>query len=221
MPIQFRCSKCGKLLRTGDDTAGRQAQCPECGTISTVPSSAPPPGSAVPPPVPLEGSTPFASGSPFAEAAGAESPYRLPDSLVNQSLQGPLDLDAAQRVSGPAMALLVTGIINLLAHLAFGGLYAVVIVMALNGKIEGQKPAEMVLGGGIMIALALFGVVMDIIVLMGAVKMKNLGSYSFAMASAIIAMIPFFSPCCILGLPFGIWAIVVLGDSSVKAAFRR
>ncbi len=40
MPIEFRCSRCGKLLRTGDGTAGRQAQCPECGTIGTVPGAA-------------------------------------------------------------------------------------------------------------------------------------------------------------------------------------
>ncbi len=30
MPIEFRCLQCGKLLRTGDDTAGKQAKCPEC-----------------------------------------------------------------------------------------------------------------------------------------------------------------------------------------------
>jgi hypothetical protein len=50
--------------------------------------------------------------------------------------------------------------------------------------------------------------------------MKKLESYSFAMAAAIIAMIPCISPCCLLGLPFGIWALVVLGDGSVKAAFQ-
>ena len=38
MAIEFRCSQCGRLLRTGDDTAGRPAQCPECGTLTTVPS---------------------------------------------------------------------------------------------------------------------------------------------------------------------------------------
>ena len=38
MPIDFRCSQCGKLLRTGDDTAGRQAECPACGALTTVPA---------------------------------------------------------------------------------------------------------------------------------------------------------------------------------------
>ena len=39
--------------------------------------------------------------------------------------------------------------------------------------------------------------------------------------AAIVAMIPRISPCCLLGLPFGIWALVVLSNGTVKAAFRR
>ncbi|MDZ4821336.1 MAG: YIP1 family protein [Planctomycetota bacterium] len=37
MPIEFRCSDCQKLLRTPDDSAGRQAQCPHCQAIQEVP----------------------------------------------------------------------------------------------------------------------------------------------------------------------------------------
>ncbi len=43
MPIEFRCTQCGKLLRTGDDTAGKQAKCPACGTLLVIPE----PGVAV------------------------------------------------------------------------------------------------------------------------------------------------------------------------------
>jgi hypothetical protein len=32
-------------------------------------------------------------------------------------------------------------------------------------------------------------------------------------------MIPCISPCCLLGLPIGIWALVVLLKPEVKAAF--
>ena len=38
MAIEFRCTKCGKLLRTGDDTAGKHAKCPECGEILVIPA---------------------------------------------------------------------------------------------------------------------------------------------------------------------------------------
>lgn len=41
MSIEFRCSQCGKLLRTGDDTAGMQARCPECGSVMPIPTGGP------------------------------------------------------------------------------------------------------------------------------------------------------------------------------------
>jgi ABC-type proline/glycine betaine transport system permease subunit len=41
------------------------------------------------------------------------------------------------------------------------------------------------------------------------------------MTTAILSIIPFTSPCCFLiGTPIGIWALWVLTDPDVKAAFR-
>ena len=37
MPIEFHCTHCGRLLRTPDETAGRQAKCPACGSIQPIP----------------------------------------------------------------------------------------------------------------------------------------------------------------------------------------
>jgi phage FluMu protein Com len=39
MAIEFRCTKCNKLLRTPDDTAGKHAKCPECGEILLIPTA--------------------------------------------------------------------------------------------------------------------------------------------------------------------------------------
>jgi biopolymer transport protein ExbD len=36
--IQFRCQKCGKKLKAGDDQAGVRFKCSRCGTVATVPS---------------------------------------------------------------------------------------------------------------------------------------------------------------------------------------
>jgi hypothetical protein len=37
VPIEFQCAQCGKTLRTPDDSAGKQAKCPECGSLTSVP----------------------------------------------------------------------------------------------------------------------------------------------------------------------------------------
>ena len=39
MAIEFRCPACDKLLKTPDDSAGRQAKCPNCGGVATVPTA--------------------------------------------------------------------------------------------------------------------------------------------------------------------------------------
>jgi hypothetical protein len=65
------------------------------------------------------------------------------------------------------------------------------------------------------------GIVLYSLTILGALKMKNCQSYGLAMTGSITAMLPCGGlGCCILGLPFGIWAIVVLMNSEVKAAFR-
>jgi hypothetical protein len=66
-----------------------------------------------------------------------------------------------------------------------------------------------------IIALLLSG-----LIFFGAMKMKKLESYGLAMAASIIAMIPCLSPCCLIGLPIGIWAVVVLVKPEVKSAFH-
>jgi len=79
MAIEFRCPNCQKLLRTGDDTAGRQAKCPQCGTITTIPAAGVGPGGSPPPPSPPPASTPFGSAGPQTpRPAGPVNPYQSP-----------------------------------------------------------------------------------------------------------------------------------------------
>jgi len=84
--------------------------------------------------------------------------------------------------------------------------------MAQNNAIAGEV--------GVRLALGMLGIGLSILVIFAGVKMKNLENYALSMTGAIIAVIPCFSPCCFVGIPFGIWAIVVLVAPEVKAAFR-
>ena len=60
---------------------------------------------------------------------------------------------------------------------------------------------------------------LGVLIIIAALKMKKLESKGLAMTGAILAMIPCVSPCCLLGLPFGIWALVVMGKDEVSSQF--
>lgn len=64
MPIEFRCPNCQQLLRTPDESAGKQARCPQCGQIAAVPGSV---GQTT-----MSGPAP---PNPFAEATAPPNPF--------------------------------------------------------------------------------------------------------------------------------------------------
>lgn len=135
------------------------------------------------------------------------------------------DATAAQRkVNGPAIGLIVTG-----ALVVLGGLIGVAIT--LTGKATpahtGNPDLDRMLLS--MQASGTWNVVQEILMLLiggliifGGLKMKKLESYGLCIAVSILAMIPCFtSCCCVLGLAFGIWALVVLNKPEVKSAFTK
>ena len=63
-------------------------------------------------------------------------------------------------------------------------------------------------------------VVGGLVVLFGGVKMLSLSGRGLAMTASILAMIPCFSGLvCVIGIPIGIWSIIVLGNPDVRAAY--
>lgn len=222
MPIEFRCSGCGKLLRTADDSAGKQAKCPDCGTTQPIPAGSPP---AMPP---VPSASPFSTGGAPASPFGAgpsgppdsENPYQATGTSPGGSdYIAPGQPYASSRVQAPAMALMVTMIISM----PFILLGAVINMVSMAGGGVAPAQQEMainIMSGGIGLVLNFVGLAIGVVILFGAIKMKNLQNYQYAMTASILAMIPCLSPCCLLGLPFGIWALVVLNDPNVKASFR-
>jgi hypothetical protein len=57
-----------------------------------------------------------------------------------------------------------------------------------------------------------------LLIILGGVRMMSLRSYGLAVTAAILALLPC-QPLFLLGLIFGIWALIVLSRPSVKAAF--
>ena len=62
---EFRCTNCSKLLRTPDESAGKKAKCPQCGTIVGLPTAADQPLQQDLPPG--EASSDEVSQNPFAQ----------------------------------------------------------------------------------------------------------------------------------------------------------
>jgi hypothetical protein len=89
---------------------------------------------------------------------------------------------------------------------------------ALGGGRDGMFA---MLQGALGLVFSIISIGIGVGILMGAMKMQKLQSYNFALAAAVIAMIPCISPCCWLGLPAGIWALVILMKPEVKAAFNQ
>ncbi len=63
------------------------------------------------------------------------------------------------------------------------------------------------------------GMVLDVVMVVGAFQMRNLKMFPLAIASCIIAMLPCGGCCCLFGLPIGIWALTVLLRADVKSQF--
>ena len=123
--------------------------------------------------------------------------------------------DPRTRVSAPAVGLIVTGALGvvttliLLVMVAFGGLVALV----------DKDSAESLPGIGITAIWMLVGLVVSVFVIYAGLQMRKLQGWGLSMAGAILAMIPCISPCCLLGLPIGVWAVLVLIDEEVKRSF--
>jgi len=161
----------------------------------------------------------------FAEALAAGFAPLPPLSTPVAATAGGRDT-ALQLVKGPAVGLKVTAILNMVL-----ALWSMVKLMFFPANLDRlysgmpqmndpqiQKMLHL-LYGPLGMADNLFGLTMSVLVLIGAVKLQSLKSREFAFAAAILAMIPCLTPCCILGLPFGIWTLVVLNKPEVKSQF--
>ncbi|MCC6127076.1 MAG: zinc ribbon domain-containing protein [Pirellulales bacterium] len=226
MAIEFRCGQCGKLLRTGDDTAGRMAQCPECGSQSPIPFPAPPEPAA---PLDVEiiepddaGRSPFGTSPPDSQAG--ENPYQSPQYAGQAGSEfQPSPAYAINRVSGPAVGLIVMGSLGLLLQIV-SLFFSLFLQFGAVGNNPNAQPmpgfAQPDFGIGFAIVSHALGLGLSVLVFVGGLKMKKLENYGLSMAASIVAVIPCFSPCCLVGIPIGIWALVVLNDPYVKSSFK-
>jgi hypothetical protein len=125
--------------------------------------------------------------------------------------------NVAEKVNGPATGLIVVAILGFVAQIV--GIAFNTLGVAFTPQQQGAPPWMNVFTGTIGLVAGIFSIGIGVVILFGALKMKRLESHNWAMASSILALVPCLSPCCLVGLPIGIWALVVLSDTNVKHAF--
>ena len=138
-----------------------------------------------------------AATPPCATGSASAGP---PDDAVEQ---------ARQQVQGPAIGLLVTGIFNW------------AMIPSVVWIVLSVMPSAMARGrpGYLLALLPLSAMLIASLIIFAALKMKRLQAYGLAIAASILAIIV--SPGNLIGLPIGIWALVVLSQREVRAAFAQ
>ena len=137
---------------------------------------------------------------------------------------------ARERVSLPAIFLLIVGLICLAWNVMAIALLWIAPDTVVRGKYDLMKdmfpdrpmPAyedyvkEEQTQQSVIYSIR---IVIGILLVLGAAKMRALQGYGLAMTAAILSIIPFCPNECCCTLPFGIWALIVLLNADVKRAF--
>lgn len=133
---------------------------------------------------------------------------------------GPNRPDPSNMVKGPAVGLIVTSsfwllllVLSLVLNLFKLVVGAKFDLQQANGPLgDAAIPVQLV---GIML---LSGV--NACTLYGGLSMLQKRNYGVAMTAAVLSIIPCLSPCYIVGIPFGIWAMVLMLRPDVRYGFR-
>jgi hypothetical protein len=70
------------------------------------------------------------------------------------------------------------------------------------------------------IGTGVYQILASAFILYAGTQMREAKQYAVSMIACIVVMIPLFSPCCILGLIFGIMGLIKLNEARVKQGFE-
>jgi hypothetical protein len=133
---------------------------------------------------------------------------------------------ALGRLNAPGITLIVLGILGVLGAIAG----VLMNLLGMGGNLAGMGGRESggpmdqyitLMSGGLGLVLNILNVFLSALIAFGGFKMRTGESYPLALTASILCIVPCTSPCCcLIGIPVGIWALIVLMDKDVKASFR-
>jgi hypothetical protein len=172
--------------------------------------------------VQAEGQLDWRPLSTFPEFAGTPQPLPSGTPIA----PGTPVIDARSLVAGPATGLMIVGIICLLA--AISGVVSNLVggdAFRAGGPGAADLPPQLrqwmeMTSGTVGVIMSSIGVLLSILFIFASTKMRRLENYGLVMTATILSMLPCLSPCCCVGLPIGVWILIVLAKPEVKSAFH-
>jgi len=142
-----------------------------------------------------------------------QNPYQPPDSLEESLEELPLSaVEARQRLQLPAYGQIAAGVLGLL----FGIFLLLAMIVADPHQSSTLSGLVWELFLPVLLVLGLMSI--NAIIVSGGLAMLRIRQYRLARISAVVT-VAFLGGSCPLGLPFGLWALIVLNNRRVRAAF--
>ncbi|MGA2683902.1 MAG: DUF4019 domain-containing protein [Verrucomicrobiota bacterium] len=114
------------------------------------------------------------------------------------------------QVKGPAVGLVVTGVLNWVVFTLF-------LIVSQLEHAGSMAPAPVVYSPVALLLVCLLAMALSGFIIYGALRIMRLERWSAGIAGGILAMIV--APANIIGLPIGIWTLVALNRRAVREAF--
>jgi len=226
------CPSCNHKLRVPEELLGQVVQCPMCRLVFTTPTRGAQPIPSVLPVPP----------APIGDLAAVPPPPPAPSDFPVHRAAPPVPqgTDAEEAHEGalllirpPATLLLLLGVVGWIANafnalrIKFSGVEGIARELeqqqqlleqwGLGASAHGMTP-EFVYRTSLIMHVGLLLLCTGVIA--GATQMLRQRGYWFAVLGSLLAMGNLTMCCCVLGLPVGIWSLVVLSRPEVRRAFE-
>jgi LSD1 subclass zinc finger protein len=203
MPLVTICPSCNRDLRIPEGLAGKTVRCPACQATFVAQVA----------PEPVDVYVEPETGPASEQTEDAYERYEMPQRRRRTDV-------AKSLLLGPGIALLVIGLFALLNGLLGGLIFGIPAMQGRPGPpnpfIPRGRPVPNL--AVFQLATVLCGLIYGACLIAGSICMLQRKVYPLAMTGAIAAMLPC-SICCVFGLPFGIWGLVILNKPEVRNAF--
>lgn len=225
MPVQTTCPSCGRKLRVPEHLTGRRVKCPSCQeTFQSKPDEEPARGGyymqapAQRPKLEDEweasrrGRTPYDDRNDDRDYERRRSRYDDDDD--RDEFRDEERRRKRQKRRAREMCLIPGILYIVLSAINIAGMGLSILGNAVDLR-TGQGDEDT----GPAIVLAGMSLIASLVVLIGGIQMIRLQTWGVAMAASVLCVIPVITPCCMLGIPFGVWGIIVLCNNRVKESF--